>query len=292
MAGYNDYNFPGMNIRFGMAAGGDLTGTYPNPTVSTLSATSTIVGGSATNSSITIKATSNGSPSGDIATVQASTIILRGPPATATQVAVGVAGATGGTIIIAGSASGSQSWLPAAAASGTITFPAGTVDFSATGGASRVVKQTSAGGIFTVAQLATTDLSDIGTFNLNTSGTGTFTGNIVSSGYIRKSVSNALTATGTTRADALQLAAQVCNVTTVGANTGVILPASATIGIGSIIYIFNAGANVMKVYGAGSDTIDGTAGSTGVSLTNANRCMYVLVAANTFISAKMGVVSS
>lgn len=278
MADYNRYNFPGQTIRFGMAAGGDLTGTYPNPTVASLSATPTIFGGSATNSSITIQATSNGSPSGDIATIQASSIILRGPPSTATNVSIGVASQTGGTIIIAGGGSGFQNWKPASVASGTITFPAGTVDFSATGGASQVVKQTSAGGIFTVAQLATTDLSDIGTY--------------FSNGYHKVSTANALTAAGTTRTDAFQLAAQLNNVTTAAASTGVILPASATIGIGSIIYLFNAGANAIKVYAAGSDTIDTIAGVTGVSLTNANRCMYMLVAANTFISAKMGVVSS
>lgn len=46
------------------------------------------------------------------------------------------------------------------AGSNTIKFPAGTTDFSATGGTSQVVKQTSAGGAFTVAQLAASDLSD------------------------------------------------------------------------------------------------------------------------------------
>lgn len=61
-------------------------------------------------------------------------------------------------------------------AGGTITLPSGTIDFSSTGGASQVVKQTTAGGAFTVAQLATPDLSDIGTFNLNTSGTANASG--------------------------------------------------------------------------------------------------------------------
>jgi len=77
------------------------------------------------------------------------------------------------SISIYGSTSGTLSIkTPAIAGSNTLTFPAGTTDFSATGGASYVVKQNSAGAALTVAQLATTDLSDIGTFNLNTTGTG------------------------------------------------------------------------------------------------------------------------
>lgn len=115
---------------------------------------------------------------------------------------------------------------------------------------------------------------------------------VTTSTYAAQSVGNALTAAGTTRADALQLAKQINNVTTAAAGTGVILPASASAGIGAIIVVFNAGANAMQVYGAGSDTIDGVAGSTGVPLTNAKRCMYILVAANTWVSAQLGVVSA
>jgi len=50
--------------------------------------------------------------------------------------------------------------VPAVAGANTITLPAGTTNFSATGGTSQVVKQTTAGGALTVAQLATSDLSD------------------------------------------------------------------------------------------------------------------------------------
>lgn len=60
----------------------------------------------------------------------------------------------------AGATSGVTTLQPAATASGTITLPAGTTDFSATGGTSQVVKQTSVGGAFTVAQLACADLSN------------------------------------------------------------------------------------------------------------------------------------
>jgi len=78
---------------------------------------------------------------------------------------LGLMGATSGTLRLG---------APAVAGTNLVTFPAGTTDFSATGGASQVVKQTSAGGALTVAQLATADLSDIATFNLNTTGTAQF----------------------------------------------------------------------------------------------------------------------
>lgn len=68
-----------------------------------------------------------------------------------------------GTVLMAGSSSGTQVWRAAATASGTITLPAGTVDFSATGGTGQVVKQTSAGGIFTVGSVGASELSGLGT---------------------------------------------------------------------------------------------------------------------------------
>lgn len=70
---------------------------------------------------------------------------------------------TGGSAVLGGTVSGTQTWKPAATTTGTITMPSGTADFSATGGTSQVVKQTSAGGIFTVARLACADLSDAST---------------------------------------------------------------------------------------------------------------------------------
>lgn len=120
----------------------------------------------------------------------------------------------------------------------------------------------------------------------------TSTGNLISTAYIQRSCTNALTAAGTTRTDALQLAAAINRVTTAASGTGVTLPSAATVGIGGFVYLYNAGANAIKVYGAGSDTIDGTTGSTGVTLTNALRCAYTCVAANTWISSQLGVVSA
>lgn len=58
-----------------------------------------------------------------------------------------------------GSTSGTTTLVSAATAGASvITFPAGTTNFSATGGANQVVKQTSAGGAFTVATLSASDI--------------------------------------------------------------------------------------------------------------------------------------
>ncbi len=71
--------------------------------------------------------------------------------------------ATTPKVILSGSTSGSVVVTCAAtAATNTFTFPAGTTDLSATGGTSQVLKQISSGGAITVAQLATSDLSDVG----------------------------------------------------------------------------------------------------------------------------------
>ncbi len=115
------------------------------------------------------------------------------------------------------------------------------------------------------------------------------TGNVSTSGYILRSAANALTAAGTNRATALQLAAEINRLTTTASGTGVLLPVGV---VGMVVTVYNAGANVAKVYAAGSETIDGTAGSTGVNLTNALRCEYTYIATNTWISAQLGVVSA
>lgn len=67
---------------------------------------------------------------------------------------VSLSGATSGAVVVKAAA---------VAGSNTVTLPAGTTDFSATGGTSQVVKQTSSGGAFTVGQLAMADVSDYST---------------------------------------------------------------------------------------------------------------------------------
>lgn len=104
-----------------------------------------------------------------------------GPLGTAAYVATGTSGATigllnaantwsaaqsfnSGDLVLKGATSGTLTLNAAAiAGTGTLTWPAGTTDFSATGGTSQVIKQTSFGGAFTVARLACSDLSDSST---------------------------------------------------------------------------------------------------------------------------------
>ena len=132
-----------------------------------------------------------------------------------------------------------------------------------------------------------------GTFTTATVTTGNITSvnatTVTATGQIIESVSNALTAVGTNRGTSLALTKGVNNVTTALSGTGVTLPAGV---VGMIITVFNGGANPIQVYGAGSDTIDTVAGATGVVLTNAKRAQYFCVAANTWISAQLSVISA
>jgi hypothetical protein len=111
---------------------------------------------------------------------------------------------------------------------------------------------------------------------------------------IQSSTAAGLTAAGTTQANALALTKAINVIATAAASTGVALPSAASVGIGGYVVIFNDGANAIKVYGAvgSSDTIDGTAGATGVTLTNAKRCEYFVTAAGVWKSAQLGVVSA
>jgi hypothetical protein len=75
-----------------------------------------------------------------------------------------------------GATSGETIIKAAAAASGTITLPAGTTDFSGTGGTSQVVRQSAAGAPFTVGQLAASDVTGALTANQTITLSGDATG--------------------------------------------------------------------------------------------------------------------
>ncbi len=124
---------------------------------------------------------------------------------------------------------------------------------------------------------------------LAVTGASTLTGNLTASGYVLQSVGNALSAAGTTRADATQLAKSRNIISTATSGTGVILPVGV---IGMRVSVFNNGANAVQVYASGSETIDTVAGATGVPLTNTKRADFFFNAANTWLSAQMGVVSA
>lgn len=73
-------------------------------------------------------------------------------------------------------------------------------------------------------------------------------------------VTGALTATGTTNADALQLNSAINNVTTTAASTGVKLFAAE---VGSMVVVGNLGANALLVYPAASGQINALTATTG-----------------------------
>ena len=75
----------------------------------------------------------------------------------------GVQSFSDSTLVLKGSTSGSLLIRCApVCGSGSLILPAGSTNFSSTGGTSQVVKQTSAGGALTVGQLQCSDLSDGG----------------------------------------------------------------------------------------------------------------------------------
>jgi hypothetical protein len=125
--------------------------------------------------------------------------------------------------------------------------------------------------------------------DLEIGGSTTVNGLVSTTKHVLESTANTLTAAGTVRADALQLTASYNRLTTVASGTGVILPSS---NVGARIVIFNSGANAVKVYAQGIETIDGIAGSTGVTLTNALRCEFICIADQTWISAQLGAASA
>jgi hypothetical protein len=99
-----------------------------------------------------------------------------------------------------------------------------------------------------------------------------------------------LTATGSTQATALALAAQTNRITTVAAGTGVLLPASLP---GLEITIINHGANPLQVYPslAASDagaTIDDVAAASGVSQMQGSTCLYWCSSAGLWYTEGLG----
>lgn len=84
----------------------------------------------------------------------------------------GVQSFNDGDFALKGAVSGTVTLKAASAAgSNTLTWPAGTTDFSATGGTSFVLRQSASGAAFTVSQLACANLSNAGTGCTTTVGT-------------------------------------------------------------------------------------------------------------------------
>ncbi len=96
-----------------------------------------------------------------------------------------------------------------------------------------------------------------------------------------------VTPTGSTRADAFLLDAILNSAA--GDDTvsgrGVILPNIST---GEDVFIFNEGAATIQIYAQGAQTIDGTAGATGVSLPAADRAAFYRITEVEWLSALLG----
>ena len=111
---------------------------------------------------------------------------------------------------------------------------------------------------------------------------------VLLSQLLGQSQEEAKTATGTTRTDAYALTATTTQFTTVASGTGAVLPASSGV-VQTDWYVKNDGSNALTVYAAGSDTISGTAGATGVSVVNAEGALFKrLVAGGGWIVFPMG----
>lgn len=93
-------------------------------------------------------------------------------------------------------------------------------------------------------------------------------------GYPVVASENGITATPSgTQINSYLITAPVTRVTTVTTTAdGVSLPPSLA---GQVYIVINSGANSMTVFGNGTDTIGGTAGSTGVAQAAAAVTMYI-----------------
>ena len=110
--------------------------------------------------------------------------------------------------------------------------------------------------------------------------------------FVGQTAATGLTAAGTNLATALQLSKAVNVIGTAASGTGVILPAIATCGVGAQVIVSNQGANTVHIYTGDSATIDGTAGSTGITMAATHRAMFIPTSSSTWISVLLGAVAS
>jgi len=100
-----------------------------------------------------------------------------------------------------------------------------------------------------------------------------------------------ITPTGSTVATGAAIASATTVLGTAPASSFANLPLAATV-IGQQLLIINQGTAAAKIGGISGDTIDNTAGTTGVTLTNAHRCFFVSTGAGTYVSGPEGGVTS
>lgn len=114
------------------------------------------------------------------------------------------------------------------------------------------------------------------------------TGTLKCGTYNIRSIAATVSAAGTNQATATALTADINDVTTVGASTGVILPTPVA---GMKITVLSDGANNLLVYPHSSGTIDGGTANTAVTLTSTKRCDYIATSTTAWKSVQLGAVS-
>lgn len=132
----------------------------------------------------------------------------------------------------------------------------------------------------------------VGDFDdLTVSDAATIGGALGVGGILTQGVATSITArAGGTKALATVLTKQLNRITVcASANDSVLLPPAQ---VGAVVAVFNDGAAAARVFGAGTDTIDGVATGTGVPLANAKRALFICFAAGAWVSAQLGVVSA
>jgi len=104
---------------------------------------------------------------------------------------------------------------------------------------------------------------------------------------------SSITPAGSTAATATVINAVTTQLGTAASTTGAVFPpAGPLVGLTPPLLIINDGTAAIHVYANGTDTIDNTAGTTGVTLTNAHRCFFTPVAAGKWSSGPEGGVTS
>ncbi len=100
-----------------------------------------------------------------------------------------------------------------------------------------------------------------------------------------------ITPAGSNLATAPAIASLTTQLGTAASTTGAHLPAAAgLVGLTSPLLLINSGTAAIHLYGTGGDTIDGTAGTTGVTFTNAQRCFVTPVSSSAWITGPSGTI--
>jgi hypothetical protein len=92
---------------------------------------------------------------------------------------------------------------------------------------------------------------------------------------------SSITPAGSNQATGTPITSLVTVLGTAASTTGVDLPAGTSAPIGVPMLVLNQGTAAVHLYGGNTvDTIDSTAGTTGVTVTNAHRCFFTQVSNN------------